>query len=101
MDSIPPTTKSSPSPARMLEAASMTAFNPDPQTLFNVKAPTETGNPALMAACRAGFWPKPAETTLPKITSSISAGSGIPARWTASLTTNEPSWVAVKPFNDP
>ena len=43
---------------------------PEPQTLLTVVAPTLTGRPAAMAAWRATFCPRPAPTTLPRITSS-------------------------------
>src|ERR1700730_12197644 len=65
-----------------------------------VSAATWSGRPPLSAACRAGFCPRPAETTLPMMHSSTICGS-IPARRTASATTRAPSWVAVKPFSAP
>ena len=71
MLSMPPATTSDASPARMAWSASITAFKPEPQTLLTVNAPTESGNPAKIAACRAGFWPSPAPITLPMMTSLI------------------------------
>src|SRR6516225_9570113 len=62
----------------------MTAFRPEPHTLLIVVAPTELGTPALIAACRAGFCPIPADTTFPISTSSTSAGA-TPAFWSAAL----------------
>ncbi len=72
MDSMPPARSTFASPALMACAASITALRPEPQTLLTVKAATETGSPALSAACRAGFCPTPACSTLPMITSSTS-----------------------------
>src|SRR3954469_15579311 len=100
IDSMPPATATSMSPTRMPWSASMTAFNPDPQTLLIVSAATRSGSPPWSAACRAGFCPWPAETTLPMMHSSTMPGS-IPARRTASATTSAPSCVAVKPFSAP
>src|SRR6202049_1894408 len=85
-------------------AASATAFSPEPQTLLTVMAPTSGGSPPNIAAWRAGFCPKPAETTLPMMHSSTSFGSS-PARFTASRTTIAPSCVALRserlPWNFP
>src|SRR5207247_7641435 len=53
---------------------SMTALSPDPQTLFTVTAPTRSGRPPPSAACLAGFWPSPAERTLPMTTSFTQIG---------------------------
>src|SRR5438552_226877 len=41
-----------------------------------VIAATSGRRPPPRAACRAGFWPSPAETTLPRMTSSICSGAG-------------------------
>jgi len=46
-------------------AASATAFSPEPHTLLMVIAATRGAQPPLRAAWRAGFWPRPACTTLP------------------------------------
>ncbi len=85
-------------------AASITAFRPEPQTLFTVIAGTVSGMPPWIAAWRAGAWPTPAWTTFPISTSSICPGS-IPARRTASRTAIAPSWGAVidpsPPMNSP
>src|SRR6185295_9151064 len=45
-------------------------------------------------------WPRPADTTLPRITSSIRSG-GTPARATASFTTIAPRAGALNPFREP
>jgi len=42
------------SPAAICDAASITAFRPDPQTLLIVVHGTEFGIPAPRLACRAG-----------------------------------------------
>ena len=67
-------TISSASPARIAWAASITALRPEPHTLLTVKAAMVSGRPALSAACRAGFWPTPACSTLPMMTSSTRPG---------------------------
>ena len=74
MFSVPPATTAWASPHWIAWAASITAFMPEPQTLLTVVAPTETGSPAPMAAWRATFCPRPAPTTLPRITSSTWSG---------------------------
>src|SRR5215831_12627311 len=78
----------------------MTALSPDPQTLFTVSAATVSGRPPRRAACRDGFWPSPALTTLPRMHSSTACGS-TPARRTASATASAPSWGAVNDFSAP
>src|SRR6516225_8162593 len=90
---MPPATTISASPHLTAWAASTTAFRPLPQTLLIVSAGTLSGIPPRSDAWRAGFWPRPAPTTLPMITSSICSGFK-PARATASRTTIAPSWVA-------
>ena len=69
MLSCPPAITISESPSRMAWAASITAFRPEPQTLLMVIAGTVFGSPPLMTAWRAGFWPTPACSTWPRITS--------------------------------
>ncbi len=100
IDSMPPATTTSESPAAIPWAASITAFSPEPQTLLIVRAATEGGRPARIAAWRAGAWPRPAETTFPRMTSSTCSGAS-PARATASRTTRAPRAGAAKPFRDP
>src|SRR5262249_40826008 len=65
-----------------------------------VTAATWSGSPPFKAACRAGFWPRPADTTVPMMHSSTIAGSMF-ARRTASRTTQAPSWVAVNDLSAP
>src|SRR6185436_17976148 len=81
-------------------AAIITAFRPEPQTLFTVTAETAGNKPPPKAAWRAGFWPRPAWITQPMITSSTSSGA-TPARFTLSRTTMAPSSVAANDFNEP
>src|SRR5436190_9197770 len=100
IDSMPPATATAMSPVRMPWSASITAFKPDPQTLFTVSAATWSGSPPRSAAWRAGFCPSPAETTLPMMHSSTMPGS-IAARRTASPTTSAPSCVADRDFSAP
>ena len=90
MLSIPPATTTCASPHRTACAASITAFNPDPHTLFTVTAATVAGSPALSAACRAGACPTPADSTLPRMTSSTFVES-TPLRSTAARTATAPS----------
>jgi hypothetical protein len=54
----------------------------------------------LRPAWRIGFWPNPAEMTLPMMHSSTLLGS-IPARLTASRTTMAPSCGALKSESEP
>src|SRR4029453_12088792 len=100
IDSIPPATAMSMSPARMPWSASITALSPEPQTLLTVSAATWSGRPPLRAACRAGFCPRPADTTLPMMHSSTVSAS-TPARRMASATTSAPSCGAVKDLSAP
>src|SRR5437773_10394863 len=100
IDSMPPATATSMSPTRMAWSAIITALRPEPHTLLIVSAATWSGSPPWSAAWRAGFWPRPAETTLPMMHSSTICGS-MPARRTASATTRAPSAVAVKLLSAP
>ncbi len=104
IDSIPPATTISLSPSVTACAASATAFKPEPQTLLIVIAATRGSHSPFSAAWRAGFWPSPAWTTLPRIASSICFVS-MPARRAASAITLPPSSGAEKldrpPWNLP
>src|ERR1700741_4254188 len=97
---MPPATTIELFPVCTACAASATAVRPKPQTLLIVMAPVWEAKPPKIAACRAGFWPSPADTTLPMMHSSTIDGS-MPARRTASLTTRAPSAVAVNPLSAP
>ena len=63
MDSCPPATTMSNSPARISWSASAIASSPDRHTLLKVSAGTDIGMPALTAAWRAGICPAPACST--------------------------------------
>ncbi|MNT42788.1 hypothetical protein D3C72_1792240 [compost metagenome] len=76
------------------------ACAPEPHTRLTVIAGTETGRPAPMAACRAGFIRLPAWTTLPNTTLPTCSGS-IPAACTDARITVAPSSVAGMDFNEP
>src|SRR5207302_10535883 len=65
-----------------------------PHALFTVTAPTLQGRPPPAAHWRAMFCPRPADTTFPRITSSISSGRDTPARATAARTAAAPSSAA-------
>jgi hypothetical protein len=78
MDSMPPAITTSWSPRRTALAASWMAFRPLPQTLLMVRAEMLEGRPPRRAAWRAGAWPTPALTTLPKM-ASVGAAPGTAA----------------------
>jgi hypothetical protein len=63
MDSMPPATTMSYSPAWIIWSASATASRPDRQTLLSVNEGVDIGMPASVDALRAGFWPFPAWIT--------------------------------------
>jgi len=90
MDSKPPATTTLFCPAMMDCAAIITDFMPEAQTLLIVVQGTLRGRPPNMAAWRAGAWPAPADTTLPRMTSSTSSGD-TPERSMAARTATEPS----------
>ena len=89
IDSMPPATTTSNSPARISWSASAIASRPDRQTLLMVSAGTVIGMPALTAAWRAGIWPAPACSTWPMITYSTWSGA-TPARSSAALMATPP-----------
>ena len=90
MLSIPPAATTELSPSLMLWAASMTDFIPLAQTLLMVVASEVDFKPEARATWRAGDWPTPAWTTLPKYTSSTRAGSMF-LELSACLRANVPS----------
>ena len=59
IDSMPPVTMHTLSPARIIESAISTARIEDAQTLLIVSAGVSFGSPAAIAACRAGACPAP------------------------------------------
>ena len=68
IDSMPPATTISTSPARISWSAIAIALSPERQTLLMVIDGTLIGIPPATAALRAGFWPAPARMTWPMIT---------------------------------
>ena len=66
-------------------AAKLTVSSPEPHTLFMVTAGTSTDTPAFNEACLAGFCPRPACNTLPKITAG--AEYGYKLLWMVTLST--------------
>src|ERR1700722_10597088 len=104
MLSIPPATTTVLSPDRILWAAIMIDFIPLAQTLLTVVASELVFIPAPRATCRAGDWPTPACTTLPKYISSATCGLSL-ACSNACFRATIPSWGAVNvlrdPFNEP
>ena len=82
IDSTPPATNTSPSPAPIAWAALFTAWRPEPHSRLTVCPATSTGSPARRAAMRATLrLSSPAPLAQPSTTSSIRAGS-IPVRST-------------------
>ena len=55
IDSVPPATQMSASPAAIARAASATASMPEPHSRFTVAPGTSTGSPASSTAIRATF----------------------------------------------
>ena len=68
IDSMPPATTMSNSPARISWSASAIASRPDRHTLLTVNAGTVIGMSAATAAWRADICPDPAWSTCPMIT---------------------------------
>ena len=74
MLSWPPATTMVASPVWICWAPSATARRPEPQTWLMPQAGASIGMPAAIDAWRAGFWPWPAVSTWPRITSETSPG---------------------------
>src|SRR5439155_19440971 len=100
IDSMPPVTTTSTSPARTIESAISIARIDEAQTLLIVSAGTSIGRPAPIEAWRAGAWPAPPCSTWPMITYSTSFGSS-PIRSNAALIACEPSSVASQSLSPP
>src|SRR5882672_62857 len=100
IDSSPPATTTSTSPARIWSAASMIAFIPEPHILLIVVVGTEVGRPAPSAACRAGAWPRFAGSTQP-MTTSLTASGASPESLSAAVIAAVPSSVALTELNAP
>ena len=89
IDSWPPATIILASPDMICCMPMAMARRPEPQTWLSPQAVASFGTPALIAAWRAGFWPWPAVSTWPRMTSSTSPAS-TPARASTSLTATLP-----------
>src|SRR3954469_1205518 len=100
IDSIPPVTTTSTSPARIIESAISTARIEDAHTLLTVSEGTSIGIPPPIAAWRAGACPAPACSTWPMITYSTSLPSS-PIRSSPARMTIAPRSVAEWPFRPP
>src|SRR5918994_7288667 len=100
IDSIPPATITSWSPARIIWSAIWTARIEEAQTLLIVSDGTSIGRPAPIAAWRAGAWPAPPCSTWPMITYSTSSFA-IPARSSAARMAIDPSSVASLSASEP
>src|SRR3954468_21857457 len=100
IDSMPPVTTTSTSPARIIESAISTALTDDAQTLLIVSLGVSIGSPPPIAACRAGACPAPPCRTWPMITYCGSWGS-MPARSSAAPTAIDPSSVAGRSASPP
>ncbi len=75
MDSMPPARTVRADPDLSRSCPSITAFIPEPHTLFTVVVVTVCGKPLPSTACRAGAWPIPAGNTQPSNASSTSPPS--------------------------
>lgn len=64
MDSVPPARMALALPVMIAWAPMMMALREEAQTLFTVVQTVESGMPAPMAHCRAGFWPRLGEGEL-------------------------------------
>ena len=93
IDSMPPPTPTSTSPARICASRIPTARMPEAQTLLIVSELTSFGIPALICAWREGIWPWPACRTWPMITCWTSSAA-TSARSSAALIAMPPSSVA-------
>ena len=96
---MPPATTVLESPTSRDCPPSITALSPDPHTLLIVIQGTLGGNPAKIAAWRAGAYPTPAVRTQPIITSSMFLGETL-ARFTASLIAKLASFGAEREESD-
>src|SRR5688500_3457249 len=100
IDSMPPATTTVELPEERASKAIIAAFMPEPHILLTVVAGVDLSSPAPSAAWRAGAWPWPAPSTLPKMRSSTSVGF-TPACSTAALIATAPSWDALTELNLP
>src|SRR3954471_9964507 len=89
MDSMPPPTPISTSPARIAWSRITVARRPLAQTLLMVSEETSFGMPALIWACREGIWPWPAWSTWPMTTWPTCSG--------ATSARSSAAWMAIAP----
>ena len=97
---MPPATTASAEPAAIMSWPSISAFIPEPQTLFRVAQGVASERPAPRAAWRAGAWPRPAGRTQP-ITTSDTPSAPSPARATAARIAAAPSSGAANRASSP
>src|SRR3546814_4845014 len=100
IDSLPPATTMSASPAWIIWSARWIVLTPERHTLLMVVAGTVMGMPALTAAWREAIWPAPAWSTWPMNTYSTCSAER-PARSSAALMARPPSSAAEKPARAP
>ena len=100
MFSIPPAKTILASPSRMAWAAEIMAFKPEPHTSLTVTAVLAWFSPAPSPTWRAGFCPRPACKTFPKMTVSICSGERF-AFWMAAFATVVPNSIAEVVVNCP
>src|ERR1700749_5118905 len=100
MDSWPPATTTSNSPARMSWSASAMASMPEKHLFLMLSPAPPQPIPAATADCRAGIWPAPAVNTWPMITYSTSE-AGTFAFSSAPLIAMAPRSLALKSFSEP
>src|SRR5699024_492891 len=100
IDSMPPATITSNSPAVMSWSARAIASRPDRQTLLIVTEGTSMGTPALTAAWREGIWPAPAWSTCP-MTTYPTCSPPTPARSSAAPIAKPPRSTAENPAREP
>src|ERR687895_2725078 len=100
IDSMPPATATSMSPARTAWSTIPAERIPEAHTLFTVSEETSLGIPALICACRLGIWPCPACSTWPKTTCSTCSGA-TSARSSAATMAVPPRSVASREARPP
>src|SRR5690554_220138 len=95
MLSMPPATTTSALPASRLSWASIRLCMPEPHILLMVVQAVAVVSPAASAACRAGAWPSPADSTQPKMLWSTALAGNL-LRSTAAAIACAPSCGAVR-----
>ncbi len=100
IDSMPPPTPTSRSPARIAWSSMPVARMPEAHTLLIVSEETSLGIPALICAWREGIWPWPAWSTWPMTTCWTVSGA-TSARSSAALIAVAPSSVASREERPP